>query len=156
MPLNTILELYLHPESKQIKPRYVWVDLKPGEMYLIEVDLHPESLPIRQAPRYEISMHEGPNNFYHSVVWVDDEKVGLRNGAPLPNYRLTHFLFGFNKVKIRDLGSVEGTYVNKLNINRETFELKDGDVIVNIPSRTAMKWWLTHMHSVSVAFRRRQ
>ena len=31
---------------------------------------------------------------------------------------------------------MEGTYVNKLNINRETFELKDGDVIVNILRRT--------------------
>ena len=97
MPPNTILELYLHPESKQIKPRHVWVDLKPGEMYLIEVDLHPESLPIRQALRYEISTHEGPNNFYHSVVWVDDEKVGLHNGPPLPNYRLTHISVCFQQ-----------------------------------------------------------
>jgi hypothetical protein len=75
MSLHTILELFLHPNSRQITPTYQAIFIKAGEEYLMEVDSYPQTLVLRRAAPYEVSLLDGVDNCYHSVVWVKNGKV---------------------------------------------------------------------------------
>jgi len=76
---STILEFYLHPNSRKIVPDFQAVHITDDEYYLVDVDPYPQTLFIRRAARCEIALLDGPQNSHHNVIRVVDGKVRQRH-----------------------------------------------------------------------------
>ena len=83
---STILELYLHPDSRKIVPNFQAIRITDDEYYLVDVDPYPQTLFIRRAVRCEIALLDGPHNSYHNVIRVVDGRVRQRH----PSFWVCH------------------------------------------------------------------
>jgi hypothetical protein len=83
---STILELYLHPNSRKILPDFQAIRIIGDEYYLVDVDPYPQTLFIRRAVRCEIALLDGPQNSHHNVIRVVNGRVRQRH----PSFPVCH------------------------------------------------------------------
>jgi len=83
---STILELYLHPNSRKIIPDFQAIRITGDEYYLVDVDPYPQTLFIRRAVRCEIALLDGPQNSHHNVIRVVNGRVCQRH----PSFPVCH------------------------------------------------------------------